>query len=198
MQFPSKGHEEFCRSIAVHVNPQRWSDGDLVVVVPAPALHRSAPFLDRGVSGDVVATRHPLSIEARRGGRVPRDPTEPVVHAVCIGVDWERCSVSIPVWRSEGKQLCGRGQLHGHEARSTPRSSAVWVRRHREDDLWFSISIKLDDDWPRELESRRILVGIGPWDRGPLPIEGAVPAVHLPCPHRSTGGVDGGQHHVNV
>ena len=97
------------------------------------------------------------------------------MHAVLIGVDRQRGSVSIPVWRSEGKHLRRGGQLHGHEARSTPRSSAVRVCRDREDDLGFSIRVKLDNHWPRELESRRILVGIGPGDRSPLPIKGAVP-----------------------
>ena len=59
--------------------------------------------------------------------------------------------------------------------RAPPRSSAVRVCWHREDDLGFSIRIKLDDDWSRELESRRILVGIGPGDRSPLPIEAPFP-----------------------
>ena len=198
MQFPAKGHKQFCGAVAVHVHPQRWRDGDLVVVVAAAAFHGSTPFLDRRVCGDVVAPRHALSIETRCRGRVPRDPTEPVVHAVFIGVDRERGGVSIPVWRSEGKHLSGRGQLHGHEACSTPRSSAVRVCWYREDDLGFSIRVKLHDDRSWELESGRILVRIGSWDRSPFPIEGAVSPVHLPGPHRSTGGIDGGQHHVNV
>ncbi len=66
VQPPAKGHQQLCGSVPVHIQPQGWSDGDLVVIVPAPTFHRSTPLFDRWIVADVVAPCHALSVEAGR------------------------------------------------------------------------------------------------------------------------------------
>ena len=105
MQFAPKRNKQLRGSIGIHVDPKRWCNGNLVVVVSAAPLHGAAPFFDRRVRRDVVATGHALSVETRRRGRIPRHPAQPIVHTVVIGVDRKRGCIRVTVWCTEGENF---------------------------------------------------------------------------------------------